>query len=169
MQDKDSPPVEHIRITNCTFEAGQGVVTLGSEATVVRDVVVENCKVTGAIPVVRLKLRPDTSQLYEDIHYRNITLDNSGGALFEVKPWKQFFDLQGQPPQKSTVRKVTVSDVKGTYGAFGTLEGNPGDEISDVSLENIELTLKNEKLQTKDVKNLTMKNVRINGNPVSAQ
>ncbi len=37
MQDKDSPPTEHIRVTNCTFKAGHGSVTLGSEATVIRE------------------------------------------------------------------------------------------------------------------------------------
>ena len=35
LDDKDSPPVEHIRVENCTFERGHGVVTLGSEATIV--------------------------------------------------------------------------------------------------------------------------------------
>ncbi|HWW77510.1 MAG TPA: glycosyl hydrolase family 28 protein, partial [Pyrinomonadaceae bacterium] len=45
--DKDSPPVEHIRVENCTFERGHGVVTLGSEATLVRDVEVKNIKVVG--------------------------------------------------------------------------------------------------------------------------
>lgn len=168
MEDKDSPPVEHIRVSDCTFEAGGGVVTLGSEATVVRDVVVENCKVTGHVPVVRLKLRPDTPQLYEDIHYRNITLDNStGGVLIEVKPWKQFFDLQGQPPPKSTVRNVTISDIKGTYGSFGAIVGNPDTEINGITLENIDVQLKNEHLEVGQVQNLTTKNVKVNGKEFS--
>ena len=47
LEDKDSPPTEHIRVTDCTFEEGHGVVTLGSEATIIRDVVVENCRVSG--------------------------------------------------------------------------------------------------------------------------
>src|SRR5215212_1488488 len=72
--DKDSPPVEHIRVEDCTFACGHGVVTLGSEATLVRDVVVENIKVTGPNNLVRLKLRPDTPPHYEDIHYRGVTL-----------------------------------------------------------------------------------------------
>ena len=38
LQDQDSPPVERIHIRDCVFEAGGGIVTLGSEATVVRDV-----------------------------------------------------------------------------------------------------------------------------------
>ncbi|MEO6392488.1 MAG: glycosyl hydrolase family 28 protein, partial [Pyrinomonadaceae bacterium] len=74
MNDRDSPPVEHIRVIDCIFERGHGVLTVGSEATIVRDVVVERIKVVGPIALVRLKLRPDTPQLYEDIHYRDSTL-----------------------------------------------------------------------------------------------
>ena len=166
MDDKDSPPVEHIRVENCVFERGGGLVTLGSEATIVRDVVVENCRITGSIPLVRLKLRPDTPQHYEDIHYRNIKLAGSG-AIFDVKPWKQFFDLQGQLPPKSVVRNVTVKDIDGFFGSFGTISGNPETTISDIAMENINVTLKNEKLEVGKATNITVKNVIVNGKPFS--
>jgi polygalacturonase len=167
--DQDSPPVEHIRVENCTFERGMGMVTFGSEATVVRDVVVENCRATGPFPVARLKLRPDTAQDYEDIHYRNITLAasqaGSGAAIIAVEPWMQYFDLKGQPRPKSVVKNVTISDVKGAFGAFGQIRGNPGQtEISDITLKNINVQLKNPKLNVGDVKNLKIENVIVNGN-----
>ena len=168
MGDRDSPPVEHIRVTGCTFERGHGVVTLGSEATVVRDVAVEKCRVVGPINLVRLKLRPDTPQRYEGIRYRDITLDSTAGTILQVQPWTQFFDLKGQPPPKSIVRDVTLSNVKGRYGSFGTLQGNAGQtEISDITLENIDVRLANEKLQAVDVKNLRMEKVTVNGKPFS--
>jgi polygalacturonase len=166
MGDKDSPPVEHIRVTGCTFERGHGVVTLGSEATVVRDVLVEKSRVVGPINLVRLKLRPDTPQHYEDIRYRDITLDSPTGTILQVRPWRQFFDLKGQPPPRSIVRNVTLSNVRGTYGSFGEIEGNPGQTvISNVRLENIDVRLKEEKLRAVDVRNLTMGNVNVNGKP----
>jgi alpha-L-rhamnosidase len=133
----------------------------------VRDVVVENCQVIGSINLVRLKLRPDTSQHYEDIHYRDITLDGAG-TILEVQPWKQFFDLKGQPPPQSIVRNVTLTNIKGRYGAFGDLRGNPGQtEIGDITLENIDVQLKNEKLNAANVKNFKVENVTINGKPFS--
>ena len=166
MGDRDSPPVEHIRVMGCTFERGHGVVTLGSEATVVRDVLVEKSRVVGPINLVRLKLRPDTPQHYEEIHYRDITLDSPAGTILQVQPWSQFFDLKGQPPPKSIVRNVTLSNIKGTYGSFGTIQGNPGQtEISNVTLDNVDVRLKNEELKTVDVKNLKVKNVNVNGKP----
>lgn len=169
MQDKDSPPVEHIRVIDCSFEHGHGMVTLGSEATIVRDVVVEKCRVLAPMAVVRLKLRPDTAQIYEDIHYRDITLDSTG-SIFEMQPWMQYFDLQGQPPPKSIVRNVTISDVKGKYGSFGTLQGNPGQTtISDITLENIDVQLRDEKFNVGHIDNLKTKNVKVNGKPFAVK
>jgi alpha-L-rhamnosidase len=179
LQDKDSPPVEHIRVENCTFERGHGVVTLGSEATVIRNVVVDHCNVPGPIPIVRLKLRPDTPQLYEDIHYRDITLggnrtaststpiyDNPTAEIFDVRPWKQYFDLKGQPPPKSTVRNVTLTNVRGSYGSFGEIAGNPGQTtLSGFHLENIHVQLHDDKLKTNNVTHITLENVAINGRP----
>lgn len=167
MNDKDSPPVEHIRVKDCTFERGAGVVTLGSEATVVRDVVVEDCKVLGSVPLTRLKLRPDTPQDYENLHYRNITLDGTG-EIIQVRPWTQFFDLNGQRPPKSVVKNVTLSDIKGTFGSFGVIQGNPGQtKISDITLKNINVHLKNERLDAVHVQGLKVENVTVNGKPFS--
>jgi len=63
MEDKDSPAVEHIRVRNCTFKRGGGVLTCGSEATIIRDVIAEDCKITGGVRVATLKLRPDTPSI----------------------------------------------------------------------------------------------------------
>jgi polygalacturonase len=167
MQDKDSPPVEHIRIQDCTFAAGGGIVTVGSEATLVRDVVVQRCKATGRLPIVRLKLRPDTPQDYEDIHCSDITLDG-GGTFIEVAPWRQYFDLQGQPAPKSIVRDVTISNVHGTYGSLGQIGGNPGDTISDIVFSDVNVTLKSNTLRANGVQGLKFTNVIVNGAPVSA-
>ncbi len=69
LNDKESPPVERVRVSDCTFKRGDAAVTCGSEATAVRDLVVENCRIIGAMNVLNcLKLRSDTPQQYEDIH-----------------------------------------------------------------------------------------------------
>ncbi len=170
LADKENPATEQIHVIDCDFKAGGGVVTLGSEATVVRDVVVENCRVTGKIPLVRLKLRPDTAQDYENIRYQNITLAGDETVfkddIIDIAPWTQFFDLKGQPAPKSIVKNVTLSNIKGSFGSFGRIQGNPGQtEISDITLENIDVQLKDEKLKTEFVKDLHMENVIVNGKP----
>ena len=164
MDDKESPAVEHIRVVDCTFNRGHGAVTLGSEATFVRDVVVENCTVNGSMSLARLKLRGDTPQQYEDVHYRNITLNSSGGMIVAIQPYSQYFDLQGQTPPHSIVRNVTLSNIKGCFGAFGIVEPNRGQtEISNITLENFDVQLKQDKLKSSGVRDFKITNVNVNG------
>jgi hypothetical protein len=117
-----------------------------------------------------VKLRPDTPQDYEDIHYRDITLAGTGRAILNIAPWRQFFDLKGQPPPKSIVKNVSLSNIKGSIGGFGQITGTEGQtEISDFTLENIDVKLDNDKLDTSWVKNLTIRNVTANGKPIGSQ
>jgi polygalacturonase len=169
LEDKDSPPVEHIRVRNCTFKRGHGVMTCGSEATIVRDVVVENCKVTGNVNLVILKLRPDTPQLYENITFRNITLEAEGGSIFMVQPWSQYFDLKGEAPPQSIVRNLRLTGIKGQFGSFGTIRPNPGQTtLTDIVMQDADLTLKQDRLAVSGVANLRFDKVKVNGKAYSA-
>ncbi|MBB5353642.1 alpha-L-rhamnosidase [Haloferula luteola] len=161
-QDAASPPVEDILVEDCEFARGHGVVTLGSEATLVRNVIVRRCKVGPGNQLIRLKLRPDTPQRYENLLYEDIELQGDRGSLFAVRPWTQFFDLQGHQPPPSLVRHLTLRNVRGSYGSFGQLIGNPGDTLESITLENIDITLKDPQLQCKNLKDATAKQVRIN-------
>lgn len=165
--DKDSPPVEHIRVRNCVFERGNSVLTLGSEATVVRDVVVENCRATHVGNVAVLKLRPDTPQRYEDIHFRDIALDGTGGRVLSMQPWTQYVDLKGAPPPRSSVRNISLSGIRGRFGAMGTIRPNPGQtEIGDILLKDIDLQLAKEGFEVEAAARLRLENVVVNGKPL---
>ena len=138
----------------------------GSEATIVRDVVVEQCTIAGprlkGDPIIRLKLRTDTPQLYENLTVRDITGDGDA-TLISIKPWTQFFDLQGHEPPTRTVRNVTFSNIKGSFRSIGSIKPGNGDTIENITLENIDIQLKDEKTPITGVKNLTVKDVKING------
>jgi len=163
-RDPSSPPVEQILVEDCEFHGGHGVVTLGSEATTVRDVTVRNCTVKGDINLVRLKLRPDTPQRYENLTYEDIRLEG-GGRIFSVQPWRQFFDLKGHEPPTSLVRNLTLRNIRGSYGSMGAFKGNPLDTLTDVTLDNLELELANPELDAGEVGKVTVRNVTINGKP----
>lgn len=169
MQDTDSPPVEHIRIRNCVYKRGGGVLTLGSEATIVRDVVVEDCRIIGNVRIATLKLRPDTPQHYEDITFRNITSEATSSAIISMQPWSQYVNLQGEAPPQSLVRNLKFIGVKGHYAAFGTIKPNPGQtEISDILFKDFDVILQQDKLATAGVKDLKFENVIVNGQQQSA-
>ncbi|CAN5703898.1 glycosyl hydrolase family 28 protein [soil metagenome] len=162
LQDKDSPPVERIHILDCIFEEGGGIVTCGSEATIVRDVNVERCT-TRKVTVLRLKLRPDTPQQYENIHLKDIIMEG-GGVIFNISPWSQYFDLKGQLPPKSVVRNITVTNVTGTgNSSIGKIIGNPDTEFGDVILKNVDVQLKSNALELRNIHTLKFENVIVNG------
>ncbi|MET0322498.1 MAG: glycosyl hydrolase family 28 protein [Duganella sp.] len=169
LEDRDSPPVEHVRVRHCHFRRGHGVFTLGSEATIVRDVVVEHCTVTD-VDVAVIKLRTDTPQLYEDIHFRHLTLNTTGarGALLLVRPWTQYADLKGAAPPQSVVRNITMTDISGNFVSFGSIRPNPGQTaLSDIVISNCDLTLVNGVLAMPQQAPVRFENVRVNGAPYS--
>lgn len=167
LQDQDSPPVEHIRVRNCHFRRGHGVFTLGSEATVVRDVIVEHCTVAD-VDLAVLKLRPDTPQLYEDIHFRHLTLNTTGarGAVLLVRPWTQYVDLKGAAPPLSIVRNISLSNISGSFVGFGSVRPNPGQtEIGNIVIKDCDLVLAKPELVLADGLPVVFDNVRVNGQP----
>jgi alpha-L-rhamnosidase len=161
-RDTDSPPVENILVEDTEVGDGNGLITCGSEATLVRNVTVRNCVMTGNATLLTLKLRPDTPQ-----HYENITIDGvrlaGGGRLLNVAPWLQFFDLKGHPPPARQVNNITLRNITGQYRTLGALGGNAGDLLRDITLENIDVTLTDDRFRLGPVENLVLKNVRVNG------
>ncbi|MFT4177083.1 MAG: glycosyl hydrolase family 28 protein [Luteolibacter sp.] len=168
LQDKDSPPVERVTVSDCTFKRGHAAVTLGSEATIVRGLTVKNCRVTGHMTLMTFKLRPDTPQHYEDIHYSDITLDSSRGNLISIHPWKQYFDLKGEAPPQSVVRNISLTNITGKFGSLGTIQGNKGQTtISDITLKNIDVKLNSDSFRVRGVDGLKIEDVKVNGKPFS--
>ncbi len=161
-RDTDSPGVENILVEDCEIGDGGGLITCGSEATSVRNVTVRNCTISGRATMMTLKLRPDTPQHYEHITFDGITLTGGGGRIMNVGPWLQFFDLKGEAPPSRTVNDITIRNVHGQFRSLGTLQGNKGDTIRDITLENIDLKLTDERLVTGEVQNLVLKNVTVN-------
>jgi alpha-L-rhamnosidase len=168
MEDKTSPPVERIRISGCVFKRGHGMVTCGSEATVVRDVVVDNCKVEGSMPMVRFKLRPDTPQRYENFSVSNITVKARGASIFAVNKWSQYYNPQGQPEPKSFVGGITVSGVSGEVKSLGVIQGNAMTSFGAFTLENIDVKASSADFNvSKKVDKLSLKDVKVNGRDIS--
>ena len=163
----DNRPVENVLVEHCEFGHGHGVLTLGSEATVVRNVIIRDCRVTGANRLVRFKLRPDTQQLYEHIIYENIRME--GGEVFDIRPWTQFFDAKDGTPIPSNVRDLHLRNIAvNGAAAVGELGGNPGSTFEDFQFENVSITAKNSNWPANSVKAFSLRNVTVNGHAISA-
>ncbi|MCX2479749.1 glycosyl hydrolase family 28 protein [Pedobacter sp. MC2016-15] len=156
--------VEDILVENCSFGPSHSTLTLGSESIHARNITIRNCKVANTCPILRLKMRPDTYQLFENITVDNIT--GSCGSVILINPWKQFFDLKGSTEKPfGTIKNITISNVNVKAESFGTIEGNPNDTLSNFVFKNVTVTTKSPVLQNK-YKDVKVENVTVNGSPL---
>ncbi|TKC10451.1 exopolygalacturonase [Pedobacter polaris] len=156
--------VEDVLIENCTFGNSHAVLTLGSECIYATNIVMRNCIMENNCPILNLKMRGDTFQIYENITIENIT--GKCGSIISLNPWKQFFDLAGSTEKPfGTIRNITFANIKVESTQFGIMNGNPLDVLSNVTFKNMEVTTKNPVLKNKydDVK---IENVMVNGAPL---
>lgn len=153
--------VEDILIENCTFGESHGTLTLGSECLHARNITMRNCKVENNTSVLRLKMRPDTYQVYENILIENIT--GRCGPIISMAPWKQFFDMGGSTEKPfATVRNITFSNIQVECKSLGDMEGNPSDSVSNILFRNINAKAETPTLKTKYA-GITFENVVVNG------
>jgi polygalacturonase len=161
-QTPESTPSSHVRITDCTFKRGMGALSLGTEATQIRDIEMDHCTVSGKMPMFRLKMRPDTAgQDYQNIRVHDIKLDGRGLILsFELTHGTKV----APTPPRAMIKNISVSDITANYGAFGTIANNPNTDISDVALKNIKVTVSGDPvLNTNGVTRLTMEGIAVTG------
>ena len=129
--------VEDVLVENCTFGPSlHGILTMGSEAIHAKNIVLRNCEVNTTCALLRLKMRPDTYQTYEDITIENVK--GRCGTVIDMKPWTQFYTLEGTGEKPyGTVRNIIIKDVDVDCINFGRMNGNANDKVSNITLHNI--------------------------------
>jgi polygalacturonase len=157
-------PIEDVLIENCTFGESHGTLTMGSECIHARNIVLRNCKVENNTSILRLKMRPDTYQIYENITIEGIT--GKCGLLISLAPWTQFFSLKDSTAKPfATVRNINFSNINVQCNKLGDIKGNPADNISDILFKNITANAAAPTLQTNNYPNIKTENVVVNGSP----
>ncbi len=165
-EEPQNGAIENVLIEDCDFGDSHGTLTLGSECIHARNIVLKNCKMNNDNAILRLKMRPDTYQVYEDITIKNIT--GRCGTLISVAPWKQFFDLKGTNEKPyGIVRNIQFENLKVKCDNLGSIKGNPRDKISNISFKNIEAKAEKPTLSIGDYPTIKTKNVKVNGQSFS--
>ena len=158
-QEPQSPPVQKVRITGCTFVRGDGALSLGTEAQKISEVRMDHCLVKGKVPVLRIKFRPDTpGQDYSDVGVHDIQVDGYG-PIISVEP---IHGTKAPLPAKpfSSLNGLSVGTVFGKAGSFGTLSGGGVASVSGVNVRTIHVTFsKDPKLHADGVTGLTLADV----------
>ncbi|MFW0718454.1 glycoside hydrolase family 28 protein [Pedobacter sp. N23S346] len=153
--------VEDVLIEHCTFGPAHATLTLGSESIHAKNITMRNCVVNNTCPILKFKMRGDTFQFFENITVENIT--GSSGAVIDLNPWSQFFNLAGSNEKPfGVIKNITMSNIKVTSTKFGEMQGNPLDQLSDFTFKNIEVTTPNPVLKNK-YDGVKFENVMVNG------
>jgi polygalacturonase len=159
--------VEDILVENCDFGESHGTLTLGSESIHARNITIRHCRMDHNTSVLRLKMRPDTYQVYENILVENIT--GRCGTLISMAPWKQFFDMGGSTEKPfATVRNITFSNINVQCKSIGDMEGNPSDTVSGIVFRDINAKAETPVLKTKYT-SIKLENVVVNGAPFAVK
>ncbi len=165
--DKDPNNGENtnVLIEECEFGFCHAAVTCGSEAIHNRNILVRNCHVNQAMRVLWLKMRPDTPQKYEFIAVENIS--GQAYSLLYIKPWRQFFDLQGRiDPIRSYSEHITLKNIDLKCEVFFDVEKSDNYQLADFWFENLTIVAVQSKIEKNLVKGFTLKNVSVNGSLV---
>ncbi len=170
---------EDIEISHCTFGHGHGVSIGSPTGGNIRDVHVHDCTFDGDTNGIRIKSMRDRGGLVEDIHYDNLKMtDVKWPILFNAYYQTPPTTDPGQPvgPQTPLFRDIRVSNLTATSPkTAGMIVGLPESLISDVVLENVNITaqtglvirsasaitLKNVNLQVKEGEKLLIQNAEV--------
>lgn len=157
--------VENILVERCVFGPNlHGTLTLGSECIHARNIEVKNCEVHTGSAILRLKMRPDTYQIYENIKVTGIR--GNSGTVIDMKPWTQFFTLEGSNEKPyGIVRNILIEDVDADVTSLGTISGNPDDKVSDFVMRNIRVKASRPGFECV-YPGVKLENVVMNGEPV---
>lgn len=157
----DNGPVENVIIEKCTIGPAHATLTMGSECIHAKNIVLRNCTINGDGPVLNLKMRPDTYQIYENISIENIS--GTCATLLRMKPWKQFYnpeDEEGKP--FGIVHSIRLTNIKMSGKTFVDIEGNPKDSVANLVFEKISFQSENTDFKNKYRTFSTYNKVRLN-------
>jgi len=159
---------ENIVIRNCEMKDGHGGVVIGSEMTGgARNVFAENCTMDS--PNLDRALRIKTNSVrggkVESIYMRNVTIGQVAEAVLKINFYYGEGDTGDYPPVVRNINMENVTSKKSRYAlSIRAYDRSPATDIhlKDCTFDNVERANVLE-----GVKNLTLENVKINGEVVN--
>jgi polygalacturonase len=163
--NKDNGENTNIIIEDCEFGFCHSALTCGSESIHNRNILMRNCHINEAVRLLWLKMRPDTPQ-----HYEYITVENIKGqahSLIYIKPWRQFFDLQGRKDVPlSYSDNITMRNIELECDIFFDIAITEYDKLSHFTFDNLTVEAKNGNYDKSLVRDISFTNVNVNGKKV---
>ena len=161
-------PTENVIVRGCVMKDGHGGVTIGSEISGgVRNVFAENCKMDSPNLDHALRVKNNASRggLLENFYFRNITIGQVAHAVITI----DFNYEEGAKGAFTPVmRGFHVTNVTSGKSQFGVdIQGLDNAPVYDVSIDNSTFNNVAEGNIVKNVKGVTLNNVKFNGASIS--
>ena len=158
----ENDSVTDVLVEGCVFGPNlHGTLTLGSECIHGSNIVLRNCKLDNDCSLLRLKMRPDTYQVYENITVENVT--GRCGSVVEVLPWKQFFTLEGTDEKPvGLIRNINIHNLDLKCNSLGVIAANPDDKVENFVFDNVTLKAKSDVFRC-NYPEVKLNNVTVNG------
>lgn len=150
----------NIIIEDCTFGFCHSALTCGSESIHNRNIIFRRCEINRAQRLLWLKMRPDTPQNYEYILVEDIT--GNAKSFIYIKPWTQFFDLQGQKEMPlSYASNIKMRNITLECDIFFDVSKSDQYILSDFTFEDLNIKAKTPDIQKDYITYFTLKDINI--------
>lgn len=162
-------PTENIIIRDCVMKEGHGGITVGSEISGgVRNLFAENCRLDSPNldHALRVKNNRVRGGLLENLYFRKITVGQVAHAVITI----DFnYEEGARGAFTPVVRNYVVEDLRSGKSLHALdVQGFENAPIYDLRLENCVFENAAQPSIVKNVKGLTMRNVRVNGKLLGA-
>ena len=157
----ENGPNERIIIEDCEYGFCHGCLTFGSESIISQNIVMRNIKVSTGYNFLWLKFRPDTPQRYEHVLVENI--EGKTANFLNINPWTQFYDNKGRTDMPvSRGAFITVRNCRFECDTYFNVKADEAHyHLSDIELENLEITAADISWDENAVEKFKVRNVKL--------
>ena len=156
---------ENVIIRNCHF--ARWAITIGSEMSGgVRNIFIEDCKIDSCRNAIYFKSNLDRGGFFENLYMRNIEADICSWGVVNFRTDYHGYRGGNYPTQ---FRNITVENIvcNRVDSVAIMANGVPEAKLHDITLRNIKVKNAPKATQMKNVVNLKLENVEVNGKLIS--
>lgn len=158
---------ENVIIRNCHF--ARWAITIGSEMSGgVRNIFIEDCKIDSCRNGIYFKSNLDRGGFFENLYMRNIEADVCKWGMINFRTDYHGYRGGNYPTQ---FRNITIENIKCNRVDSVAIMANgvPEAKLYNITLRNIEVKQAPKATQMKNVVNLVLDNVTVNGKRITEQ
>jgi len=166
-------PIENVIVRDCHMKNGHGGVAMGSEiAAGCKDIFVEDCKMDSPMldRAIRIKTNSNRGGVTDGVYVRNVAVGQVAIAVVSIN-CSYHTNKEGSGkffPMVKNVHVKKLNSLKSEYALW--LQGLKGhDCVENIEIEDCTFSGVEKENQVDYVKNLTLKNVVVNGKTVNSQ